>query len=88
MVKVAAYKLTGKHPAKPYRANTARALYWASLVAQATPGPITRTVLYKQWANHPPKLPKSGKTENPAGWASYFVRQGLLAATTMQVPAS
>ncbi len=90
-VQVQAIALTGSNPAKPYRANTARALYWAALKATLQGGAVPCASIAVQWLANPPSTPKAGKLagqpEPAAGWFGYFVRQGLCKYTTVNVPA-
>jgi len=88
-VQVQYVSLTGSNPVKPYRNNSARALYWQSLQQQckaAPSGKLPYATLATLWgsAQTAPQLPKSGKVEPPAGWVSYFVRMGLATVGTMQ----
>jgi hypothetical protein len=66
-------------PLKPYRTNSARALYWAAFNAH-NGKPIA--TLAAHIAANPPSMPKVGKLANKAepfsGWLSFFVTQGLI----------
>ena len=90
-VAVQAIALTGTQPVKPYRANTARALYWQALKGLLHGGPVPCNTIAVQWLANPPSTPKTGKLagqpEPAAGWFAYFVRQGVCKYTTVQVPA-
>ena len=86
--KVAGWKLTGKQPAKAYRPDTARALWWQAVQHALAKGPQPAAALYKGHAAAPPSVPKNGKLagqcEPPAGWYGFFTQQGLVQA--VQVP--
>ena len=56
-----------------FRADTARALYYETLVAHSGK-PVAD--LAKKWDAAPPKLPKSGKPEKASGWIAFFVGEG------------
>ena len=58
-----------------FRPNTARAEYYAAILNYN--GQSVATYSAAMLAN-PPKLPKSGKVEQPSGWVSFFVRKGYI----------
>lgn len=86
-VKAAFVTLTGTQPEKPFRANTARDLYYKDLVAHVGKGEVALVDLYKRWEEDAPKLPKSGKVEPPAGWVAFFCRIGVAKVVHKQVAA-
>ena len=85
------YQLTGQQPVKPYRANSARALWYAAVTKALANGQQPASKLFAAHIANPPSTPKAGKLagqcEPPAGWYSYFVREGVVKAVTVQVPA-
>ena len=90
-VQVQGIALTGTQPVKPYRAKTARALYWASISLQLAKGPVPTATVATTWLGAPPSTPRigklAGKPEPAAGWLAYFVRQGVCKYVTLVVPA-
>jgi len=66
-------------PEKPYRAGSARDLYWIRV--QAHDGK-TLADLQASVDKEPPSQPKRGKlaqkTEPLSGWVSWFTQQGLM----------
>ncbi len=72
-----------KQPKPPYRATTARGLYWAR-VQSFNGQPVT--ALAKSIASNPPSTPKrgklAGKCEPLSGWLAFFVRSGVITLTT------
>jgi len=58
-----------------FRPNTARALYYSALLSYNGKSAAS---YHKAMLANPPKLPKSGKVENPTGWLSWFVRNGYI----------
>jgi len=90
-VQVQGLQLTGAQPIKPYRAKTARALYWASISLQLAAGAVPTATIATAWLAAPPSTPRNGKlagrAEPAAGWFAYFVRQGVCKYVTLKVAA-
>jgi len=68
-----------KQPAKPYRTNSARQLYWATFNAHHNkPLAALQAAIAAAPPSQPTKGKLKGKPEPFAGWLAYFVRQGLV----------
>lgn len=92
-VQVQGYTLTGTVPTAPYKANSARAAYWAWLVANIPAGKAVPVATLKaaQLAA-PPSTPThgklAGKPEPLAGWLAWFAKAGLGKYVQVKVPAA
>jgi len=66
-------------PEKPYRANSARALWWGRVVKfHGKSLAEFEASIAKEAPSQPQKGKLAGKTEKPSGWISFFSTEELI----------